>query len=177
MNSSGGGTARRENWSRLVDMSASLPSIRILHTNFPLRGERVPFDPDHERSSGGCSSSLRPSPTSRSPWHALRPGQLPSDEQLRMGLSRVRQSIATAAITGSMALTDARLKDFGNRDAGFFKFCERFDSIELWVDPLPNDQLVLVWLLDLLRSYEGNHLEAHADPDRCGDLALRSAGR
>ena len=30
----------------------------------------------------------------------------------------------------------------------------KFDSIEIWADPLPNDQLVLVWLLDLLRPYK-----------------------
>ncbi|WP_229168991.1 hypothetical protein [Bradyrhizobium altum] len=34
------------------------------------------------------------------------------------------------------------------RDVGLVEFCERCDSVELWAHPRPNDQLVLVWLLD-----------------------------
>lgn len=48
----------------------------------------------------------------------------------------------------------ASLNGFGTRDIGLFELCAKFDSIEIWVDPLPNDQLVLVWLLDLLRPYK-----------------------
>ncbi|UGY04230.1 hypothetical protein [Bradyrhizobium quebecense] len=36
------------------------------------------------------------------------------------------------------------------RDVGLVELCERCDSVELWADPRPNDQLVLVWLLDVL---------------------------
>ena len=39
-------------------------------------------------------------------------------------------------------------------DLGLVEFCERFDAIELWADPRPNDQLTLVWLLDCLRPHE-----------------------
>ncbi len=39
------------------------------------------------------------------------------------------------------------------KDLGLLEFCEPFDSVELWVDPQPNDQLVLIWLLDFLRPY------------------------
>jgi len=46
------------------------------------------------------------------------------------------------------------LDGFGTRDIGFFELCAKFDSIEIWVDPRPNDQLVIVWLLDLLRPYK-----------------------
>ena len=31
--------------------------------------------------------------------------------------------------------------------------CRPFETVELWFDPAPNDQLQLVWLLDLLSSY------------------------
>jgi hypothetical protein len=34
---------------------------------------------------------------------------------------------------------------------GLIEFCERFDAIALWVDPDPNSQLTLIWLLDYLR--------------------------
>ncbi len=40
-----------------------------------------------------------------------------------------------------------------DRSSGLLKFCDKFDSIELWVDPGPNDQLILIWLLDFLRPY------------------------
>ncbi len=33
------------------------------------------------------------------------------------------------------------------------EFCERFESVELWVDPEPNSHLQLVWLLDHLRPH------------------------
>jgi hypothetical protein len=33
------------------------------------------------------------------------------------------------------------------------EFCQRFDAVELWVDPEPNSQLQLVWLLDHLRPH------------------------
>ncbi|WGD55660.1 hypothetical protein QA641_18325 [Bradyrhizobium sp. CB1650] len=42
---------------------------------------------------------------------------------------------------------------FRHSDIGFFELCKKFDSVEVWVDPQPNDQLVLAWLLDLLRPY------------------------
>lgn len=47
------------------------------------------------------------------------------------------------------------LRDFGTRDIGLFDLCAKFDSIEVWTDPQPNDQLVLVWLLNLLRPHNG----------------------
>ena len=33
------------------------------------------------------------------------------------------------------------------------EFCTGYDEIELWFDPRPLDQLLLVWLLDYLRAY------------------------
>lgn len=35
----------------------------------------------------------------------------------------------------------------------FVDFCERYDEVELWFDPSPDDQLQLIWLLDYLASY------------------------
>jgi hypothetical protein len=46
------------------------------------------------------------------------------------------------------------LKANGVKDLGLIDFCERCETIELWVDPGPNAQLILVWLLDYLRPYE-----------------------
>ncbi|MGY4513826.1 hypothetical protein [Bradyrhizobium sp. USDA 3650] len=80
--------------------------------------------------------------------------KLPSAEQLLMGLER---RSAKHCNPGDHWLDDVCrdwLEGFGTRDIGFFELCTKFDSIELWVDPRPNDQLVLVWLLDLLRPYK-----------------------
>jgi hypothetical protein len=33
---------------------------------------------------------------------------------------------------------------------GLIEFCERFDEVTLWIDPDPNSQLTLIWLLDYL---------------------------
>lgn len=80
--------------------------------------------------------------------------RLPSEEQLVMGLE---QRSAKHCNIGDHWLDDIRrcwLKGFGTRDIGLFELCEKFDSIELWIEPQTNDQLVLVWLLDLLRPYK-----------------------
>jgi hypothetical protein len=39
------------------------------------------------------------------------------------------------------------------KSLGLVEFCEPFETVELWFDPAPNDQLQLVWLLDLLSSH------------------------
>jgi hypothetical protein len=46
------------------------------------------------------------------------------------------------------------LKAIGLKDLGLIDVCEGCETIELWVDPGPNAQLILVWLLDYLRPYE-----------------------
>ncbi|WP_314960454.1 hypothetical protein [Bradyrhizobium cosmicum] len=80
--------------------------------------------------------------------------KLPSEERLLTGLER---RSAKHCNPGDHWLDDVcrgSLEGFGTRDVGLFELCAKFDSIEIWVDPLPNDQLVLVWLLDLLRPYK-----------------------
>jgi hypothetical protein len=39
-------------------------------------------------------------------------------------------------------------------EIGLIDFCERCESIELWIDPEPNAQLTLIWLLGYLRRHE-----------------------
>jgi hypothetical protein len=46
-------------------------------------------------------------------------------------------------------------KAFGGRRQGFCELIDRSDSVELWIDSRPNDQLVLLWLLDYLRERAG----------------------
>jgi hypothetical protein len=43
--------------------------------------------------------------------------------------------------------------DEADEDLGLFEFCKHCEAVELWFDPDPNDQLLLIWLLDCLRSH------------------------
>ena len=40
-----------------------------------------------------------------------------------------------------------------HRDRGLIEFCRHYEIVELWFDPGPNDQLLLIWLLDYFRSH------------------------
>jgi hypothetical protein len=40
-----------------------------------------------------------------------------------------------------------------HKDYGLLEFCQHCETVELWFDPAPNDQLQLVWLLDYFRSH------------------------
>jgi hypothetical protein len=42
----------------------------------------------------------------------------------------------------------------GGKGLGLVEFCTRYDEAELWIDPDPNAQLNLIWLLDFVRDHE-----------------------
>ena len=46
-----------------------------------------------------------------------------------------------------------RLEEMGAKNLGLIDLCERCETIDLWVDPDPNSQLTLIWLLDYLRHH------------------------
>ncbi len=81
-------------------------------------------------------------------------GKLPSEEQLMIGLEARSSKHGNVGDHWLDDVARTSLAGFGNRDIGLFGFCAKFDSIEVWADPWPNDQLVLVWLLNLLRPYK-----------------------
>lgn len=68
---------------------------------------------------------------------------------------------AFAAALAPSATEHPRLRDIyrkhlgksGKSEHGLIELCERCDTIELWIDPEPNAQLMLIWLLDYLRSH------------------------
>ena len=70
---------------------------------------------------------------------------------------------------------DWRIEKSGGKDLGLVDFCARYDEIELWIDPDPNAQLNLIWLLDFLRAHESLATQVrlvHADfsiSERCPD--------
>src|SRR5882757_5513714 len=45
-----------------------------------------------------------------------------------------------------------RLGEFHSKSMGLVDLSERCETIELWIDPMPNAQLILVQLLDFFRS-------------------------
>ena len=59
-------------------------------------------------------------------------------------------------ISPDSTLGETRIVD----DLGLIDLCEPFETIELWIDPDPNAQLILIWLLDYLRPHDGHRFEA-----------------
>jgi hypothetical protein len=46
-----------------------------------------------------------------------------------------------------------RLVQMEGKNLGLIGFCEMFETVELWIDPDPNSQLTLIWLLDFLQHH------------------------
>ena len=47
-----------------------------------------------------------------------------------------------------------RIERADGKGLGLVEFCARYHEIVLWIDPDPNAQLTLIWLLDFLRGHE-----------------------
>ena len=81
-------------------------------------------------------------------------GPLPSPREPERWLAPRR---AADDADGSHWLDNLRGKPIENarsRGLGLVEFCARFDAIELWIDPEPNAQLILIWLLDYFRPHQ-----------------------
>jgi hypothetical protein len=75
-------------------------------------------------------------------------GRLLSDAELAASL--------TASAAQHRWLWDIYRKHLGQSgqsEHGLIDLCERCDAIQLWIDPEPNAQLTLIWLLDYLRHH------------------------
>ena len=73
--------------------------------------------------------------------------------RVRCGTGGVFVSQRRASRPGSHwldSMQPQRLEKFGVNGLGLIELCERFEAIELWIDPEPNAQLLLIWLLDYL---------------------------
>jgi len=57
---------------------------------------------------------------------------------------------------GSRWLDNLDSRPFGEigQNVGLIELCERCEAVELWIDPVPNAQLILIWLLDYLRPHQ-----------------------
>jgi hypothetical protein len=75
-------------------------------------------------------------------------GPLPSDAELAMPLTQ------HAVDHWLWNVYRKHFGEIGRNEIGLIDFCERSETTELWIDPEPNAQLTLIWLLDYLRSHE-----------------------
>jgi hypothetical protein len=78
-------------------------------------------------------------------------GPLPSDAEFTATLEpRTRQK------PGSHWLDYAApqvIRKLGGHDLGLIELCQQYETVELWIDPGPNAQLILIYLLDHFRSH------------------------
>jgi hypothetical protein len=79
-------------------------------------------------------------------------GPLPSDAQLDAFFAA--QTTQEDSLYWQYHTPAWRIEKSGGKDLGLIEFCARYDSVELWIDPDPNAQLNLIWLLDYLRAHE-----------------------
>lgn len=79
-------------------------------------------------------------------------GKLPPPDDLERWLSR-RSSPGESASARWVDDVPGRLDAVTQEGPALAEFCGRFDAIELWVDPEPNAQLQLIWLLDHFRRH------------------------
>ena len=81
-------------------------------------------------------------------------GPLPSPGELERWLA---PRPAADEARGSHWLDHLRgkpIEEAQRKGSGFVEFCAAFDAIELWIDPEPNAQLILIWLLDYFRPHQ-----------------------
>ena len=81
-------------------------------------------------------------------------GPLPSDVQLATSMAH---RSAQHDQTFDRWLRNVYRKHFGDvsdNEVGLIDLCARCETVELWIDPDPNAQLTLIWLLDYLRHHE-----------------------
>jgi hypothetical protein len=79
-------------------------------------------------------------------------GPLPSPDELATYLA-ARSDNHAAGTHWSDYVGPWRPAPKAHKDYGLLEFCQNCETVELWFDPAPNDQLQLVWLLDYFRSH------------------------
>jgi hypothetical protein len=82
-------------------------------------------------------------------------GQLPSPRELQRWLAPRSTADDARGSHWLDNLRDKPIEEAQRRGLGLVEFCASFDAIELWIDPEPNAQLMLTWLLDYFRPHAG----------------------
>ncbi len=91
-------------------------------------------------------------------------GRLPSNEELAAFFA-ARTTQANGLHWQDYTPT-WRLDRFAAKGLGLIEFCAKCETIELWIDPEPNAQLVLIWILDFFRQHEKIVSKADLGPSR-----------
>ena len=103
-------------------------------------------------SASGAGGLLEARPRIASfPWSQVRLGAIAVQIELETCCHLARQCMRPRALTGSISPASASRK-CGRRGRVGRILC-RFEAVDLWVDPDPNAQLTLIWLLDYLRHH------------------------
>ena len=55
--------------------------------------------------------------------------------------------------TSWLELVSRKYLGMPDQSAGIAELCETFDTVDVWIDPDPNAQLILVWLLHCFRAH------------------------
>jgi hypothetical protein len=79
-------------------------------------------------------------------------GPLPSAADLATLLA-TRSAKPDPAVPHWLDNFDGRRGEIGQKGLGLIELCQQCETVELWIDPAPNAQLMLVWLLDYLRHH------------------------
>jgi hypothetical protein len=80
-------------------------------------------------------------------------GPLPAPEQLATLLAARSAKHGSPGSHWLDFVRPRRLEEIGGKDLGLMDLCERCETIDLWIDPDPNAQLTLIWLLDYLHHH------------------------
>ena len=101
---------------------------------------------------------------------------------LSEGLRRLKQNLTRTSrrarrrntgFTGRIIRLSSALERSGGKGLGLIEFCAAYDAIELWIDPGPNAQLNLIWLVGLCARPRGAGRE---DEIRPGGFRHRRSG-
>src|SRR5438270_2136861 len=79
-------------------------------------------------------------------------GPLPSSDELAAHLAARSDKHARGTHWSDCCVRKSSVSQT-HRDLGLIEFCKLFETIELWFDPHPDDQLHLIWLLDHFSSH------------------------
>src|SRR5229473_4233714 len=79
-------------------------------------------------------------------------GPLPSAANLAWSLA-TRSARHDTAVPHWLDNFDGRRGEIHRRGLGLIELCQQCETVELWIDPEPNAQLMLIHLLDHFRSH------------------------
>ena len=79
-------------------------------------------------------------------------GPLPTPSDLATSLS-MRSTQHDTALPHWLENSGRRHDEIRRKGLGLIELCQQCEMVELWIDRVPNAQLVLIWLLDYFRSH------------------------